>query len=87
MDLLDSIGGIEEGESLVRLVHAQARHFSGDAEGAVAAISSARERLQGRAIVIADLAFRQSFLRDVEENSQTLKLAREWLDESGSWTG
>ncbi len=85
MDLLESMGGIEEGESLVRLVLAEAKHAVGDVEGAVAAIAAARDRLQARAIAIADLAFRQSFLRDVRENANTLRLAREWLDEPGGW--
>ncbi len=85
MDLLESIGGIEEGESLVRLVLAEAKHAAGDVEGAATAIAAARDRLQARALAIADLAFRQSFLRDVSENANTLRLSREWLDEPGGW--
>jgi serine/threonine protein kinase/tetratricopeptide (TPR) repeat protein len=87
MDLLVALGGIEEGESLVRLVFAEAKKATGDEEGAVAAIAAARERLQARALLIKDAAFRQSFLREVPENARTLRLAREWLDESGAWPG
>jgi serine/threonine protein kinase/tetratricopeptide (TPR) repeat protein len=85
MDLLDSMGGIEEGESLVRLVVAEAKHAVGDVEGAASAIGAARDRLHARAASIGDPAFRQSFLRDVAENARTLSLAREWRGESGGW--
>ena len=87
MDLLRSMGGIEEGESLVRLVLAEAKRASGDVEGANAVIVVARDRLRARASAITDPALRQSFLREVQENARTLELAREWLDESGGWYG
>ncbi len=79
MELLEALGGVEEGESLVRLVFAEAKRKTGDADGARAAIAAARDRLGERARRIDDLAFRQSFLRGVAENVETLRLAREWL--------
>jgi hypothetical protein len=82
MELLEALGGVEEGESLVRLVFAEAKQATGDAEGARAAIAAARERLLARARRVDDPAFRQSFLRDVAENAHTLRLAREWLGET-----
>ena len=81
MELLEALGGIEEGETLVRLVFAEAKRETGDAEGARAAIAAARDRLLARARRVDDLAFRQSFLRDVPENAHTLQLAREWCGE------
>lgn len=88
MELLSSMGGgIEEGEGLVRLVLAQARRLAGDVEGGTSAIVSARERLQTRAMAITDRALRTTFVREVAENAETLRLAREWLDESGAWQG
>jgi hypothetical protein len=87
MELLESLGGgIEEGESFARLAFAEARHQTGDLEGAAAAISAARDRLHVRAMRIKDPAFRHSFLRDVSENAQTRVLYRVWLDESREWT-
>lgn len=82
MELLEPLGGVEEGESLVRLVFAEAKRRTGDLEGAASAIAAARSRLHARATLVEDLAFRQSFLRDVPENAQTLRLSREWLEES-----
>ncbi|MFO0587349.1 MAG: serine/threonine-protein kinase [Polyangiaceae bacterium] len=87
MDLLESMGGIEEGESLVRLVLAEAKRATGDVEGSEAAIGVARDRLHARASAITDPALRQSFLREVRENARTLSLAREWRGESGGWYG
>lgn len=77
MELLETFGGIEEGESLLRLTFAEARRATGDLEGAASAIAAARARLTTRAAGIADPALRQSFLRDIAENAQTLTLARE----------
>ncbi len=85
LDLLEAMGGIEEGESLVRLVVAEAKHAVGDQEGASSAIAAAQGRLLTRANAISDPAFRKSFLRDVAENARTLSLARDWLGESGGW--
>jgi tetratricopeptide (TPR) repeat protein len=79
MELLESMGGeMEEGESLVRLVHAEALDASGDREAAGWAIGAARSRLLERAQRISDPAWRESFLRSVPENMRTLALAREW---------
>jgi serine/threonine protein kinase len=86
MELLEPLGGMEEGEAIVRLAFAEATRQTGDVEGAADAISAARDRLHARAARIKDAAFRQSFLRDVAENAQTRVLHRVWLDESREWT-
>jgi serine/threonine protein kinase len=78
MDLLEKLDGVEEGESLIRLVHASAVARSGDVAEAARFIGEARARLIGRADRITDSRWRDSFLRNVPENSQTLALARLW---------
>jgi tetratricopeptide (TPR) repeat protein len=79
MEILVAEGEIEEGESLLRLSHAEALCAIGDAERAAAAFAEARARLLSRAGKIADAALRRSFLESVPENARTLALAEELL--------
>jgi tetratricopeptide (TPR) repeat protein len=74
MDLLRSLGALEEGEALVRLTFAEALSAAGD-PGAAAMIAEARDALMVRAGNIHDPALRQSFLECVDENAATLALA------------
>jgi tetratricopeptide (TPR) repeat protein len=74
--ILASLGGIEEGESLVRLVYAEAFAAKGDTAEFTTAIAGARERLMERAAKIGDPAWRERFLRGVPDNARTLKLAQ-----------
>jgi eukaryotic-like serine/threonine-protein kinase len=76
--LLSSLGSIEEGESLVRLVYAEALAANGEEAGFIEAIVSAREQLLARAARISDPAWRERFLSSVPENARTLELARAW---------
>ncbi len=78
MNEFDRLGGIEEGESFVRLVHAKALAASGDMMGAAAAIRASRERLLARALRIADPAQRETFVRAIPENRETLELSEAW---------
>ena len=80
MAILERLGGLEEGESLSRLIHAEALHATGDVAAARAAITAARERLLERAERISDRDRRASFLERVPENARILGLAGEWLD-------
>jgi tetratricopeptide (TPR) repeat protein len=80
MRLMDELGAIDAGESLVRLVHAEALAESGDQAGAKRAITAARERLLSRAARIRDRESRDSFLANVAENARTLTLATAWAD-------
>jgi tetratricopeptide (TPR) repeat protein len=75
LDVLEGLGGVEEGESLVRLTFAEALTATGDHDGARTAVRRARERLLARAEKISDPAVRQSFLERVPENARTLALA------------
>ena len=79
--LLASLGNVEEGEALVRLMRAETLEASGEHDAARAAIITARERLLARAEKIADPARRASFLERVPEHARILTLARAWVDE------
>lgn len=70
----------EEGEALIRLVHAEVLERSGDHAAARGAISAARGRLLARADTIANAARRRSFLEEVPENARTIALAKAWLE-------
>ncbi len=76
--LATSPGGIEEGESLVRLAWAEALDAAGRREEAAAAVASAADRLLARAARIADADRRARFLGVVPENARTLELAAQW---------
>ncbi|WP_437951539.1 protein kinase [Sorangium sp. So ce296] len=76
---LESLGGLEEGESMIRLVHAEAFSAVGDAARAAVAISSARDRLLGRAESVRDPEWRRRFLSHVPDNARTLELAAQWV--------
>jgi tetratricopeptide (TPR) repeat protein len=78
MSLCESLGQIDEGESLVRLVCAETMHALGDVAGATRAITAARARLLARAAQIAEPTWRASFLAEVPENARTLELATAW---------
>ncbi len=77
-ELLVSLGGIDEGESLVRLVWAEAL-FANDEEmmGRVA-IGDAASRLHARADRMTNEAVREAFLTQVPENALTLEIAEAW---------
>jgi len=76
--LLDSLGGIEEGESLVRLVWAEALASAGPENEARQAITMAYRRLVERAEKIRDASWRKWFLEVVPENVRTRELAIAW---------
>jgi hypothetical protein len=79
MRLLEAVGGVGEGEALIRITYAEAHHYRGDVEGAKRAIAAARERLLARAAQISTPSWRNSFLREVFEHARTLMRAGEWL--------
>ncbi|XXY50110.1 hypothetical protein WME91_03035 [Sorangium sp. So ce269] len=82
MSMLESLGTVEEGESLVRLAQAESLAANGDVAGARAAIFAARDRLLARAATVGDPALRELFLAR-RENARTLALAERW---SGAWS-
>ncbi len=78
MKLLSSVGGIEEGEALVRLLHAEALRATGARDEARVAIGAARERLLERASRVGDPDMRRGMLERVAAHVRTLALAAEW---------
>jgi tetratricopeptide (TPR) repeat protein len=76
MARLLSLGRIEEGEALVRLVVAEARAANGDDEGARFALHDAARHLLARAARLP-AEQRARFLTRVPENARTLALAGE----------
>jgi eukaryotic-like serine/threonine-protein kinase len=77
MTILDSLGGLLQGESLPPLALARALHASGDLEAARAAIADARTRLLRRADRLGNQDWRRSFLA-LPDNVQTLELHAAW---------
>jgi ATP/maltotriose-dependent transcriptional regulator MalT len=75
---LVQLGEIEEGESMVRLAHAEALAVSGQWDLARAALADANGRLLARAERIEEPAWRHRFLHDVPVNARILALAEEW---------
>ncbi len=72
---LETLGSLEEGESMVRLAYAEALAALGvEREKAEGAARGARERLWARAAKISDPVWREQFLRRVPENARTLSL-------------
>jgi tetratricopeptide (TPR) repeat protein len=78
MELLADIGGVEEGEAVIRLAFAEALDAAGATERAHRAIQDAREHLMARAAKIDEPEWRQSFLENVPENARTIALAERW---------
>ncbi|CAN92004.1 Protein kinase [Sorangium cellulosum So ce56] len=76
---LDSLGGVEEGEALIRLTYAEALAAAGHRDEAEKAIAAAAEALMARASKFQDPRWRDSFLERVPEHAQTRSLARQWL--------
>lgn len=78
MHILETLGGLEEGESLVRLVYAETLHAAGRQDAAEAAIRTAMDRLYARAGRIKDLAWRVTFLERVPDHARTFSLGEAW---------
>ncbi len=78
MSILESLGGLDEGEAMVRLVHAEALEACGEHDLARAAIGAARVRLDEVAARIGDPVWRESFLTRVEDNARTIALSGAW---------
>ncbi|WP_437969558.1 protein kinase [Sorangium sp. So ce260] len=79
--LLSSLGAVEEGESLIRLVRAEALFASGRQDEAIAAIARARDSVLSRAGQISSPRYRDQFLSSLD-NGETLALAARWLGDS-----
>ncbi len=78
MDLVDQYGPPEEGESALRLAHAEALHAAGKHDEARHAIREASRLVNAAAAKIKSDNWRASFLKDVVENAAILALDRAW---------
>jgi tetratricopeptide (TPR) repeat protein len=76
LETLDVLGGVEEGEALVRLMAIETLAATDQLAAARDAARSAYVRLRERADRITDPAWRARFLDDVPENARTRTLAR-----------
>ena len=72
-------GAVEEGESMIRLAHAEALMATGDEEGARRAIAAARDRVLRRAEALRDPATRRAYLERVPPNARVMARASQWL--------
>ena len=77
MQILREVGGIDEGEPIIRLVYAETLRAFGDRDASVRAITEAREHLDQRADKVSDSDARRTFLA-AWENARTIALEREW---------
>jgi eukaryotic-like serine/threonine-protein kinase len=78
VNLLEALGGVEEGEAYIRLTYAEALEAIGDHTGARDAIATARVRILERTAMIQDAQWKDTFVQRVRENLRTLELARAW---------
>jgi tetratricopeptide (TPR) repeat protein len=78
-EIVEALGGIEDGDAFVRLVHAETLDALGDHAAAREVLRAAHERLVACAARIDDHELRRSFLERVPENARTLELARSWF--------
>jgi eukaryotic-like serine/threonine-protein kinase len=76
MQYMELDGRPEEGESAIRLAHAEALAACGHHDAARRAIVEAAAELEAVAARIGDPAWRASFLDNITENARTLELAR-----------
>jgi hypothetical protein len=77
MTILDELGGIEEGESLVRLMRVETLLAIGERRAATDAARVAYARLVERAAKISSPDYRRMFVEQIPENARTGELARQ----------
>lgn len=75
MDHLRAQGSVEDGEPLLRWVHARTLQALGSVDEARAAIEHAATLVHDRAASIRDASVRKSFLERVHHNAATLEMA------------
>jgi hypothetical protein len=73
--ILKELGGLDEGEILVRLAHAEALLGTGDQAAARAAAGDGAARVEALAAKLSGDAQRRTFMRAVPENAALLALA------------
>jgi tetratricopeptide (TPR) repeat protein len=81
MAILEATGTLEDGEALLRMVHAEALHAAGARERGRAAMDEAHAWLCAQAMQIENPAWRETFLDRVVEHRRIAELARAWAAE------
>jgi tetratricopeptide (TPR) repeat protein len=76
IELMDEAGGVDGGDILLRVVHAEALRATGDVDRARDVVTLAHTELHARAEKISDPARRASFLDKVPENARLRALYR-----------
>ncbi len=74
MQVLGTVGSVEEGDALARLAYAEALRARGQRGRYEEAARAARERLMERAARVPEGAMREGFLRNIPEHARTLAL-------------
>ncbi len=82
--ILESLDGVEEGESLIRLTHIRALAATGRLAEARARTAEAQARVRVSSERIGDPRYRKSFLQNVPENAATMALWTDGGDSSDS---
>jgi hypothetical protein len=77
-DVAESLGGLEDGDALVRLAYAECLDALGQRREAAIVIKKAVARLKRQADAITNAAWRSSFLTRFSEHVAIVRLAREW---------
>jgi hypothetical protein len=78
MNILQELEGVEEGESLIRVVHALALRGLGHAQEGKRWINLGRRGLRAKAARISDERWRQCFLEHDPDNARLLRVAANW---------
>lgn len=78
MELLERLGGVEEGEAQIRVVYAHALYENGRREEAMERIALAHSRLSAQAARLSDPRWKQSFLERIPEHARTVRFAAKW---------
>jgi hypothetical protein len=77
-DHLEALGSVDDGEALVRLVHAECLKAARRDAEAVASIRHAAGLLRARAEQIRPEPWAEGFLRRIMEHRRTLELEADW---------
>ena len=73
MAILERLGGVEEGETLIRLCHAIALRMEGREAQSRAVLTEARRRLMDKAERLGDTEVKRSFLERVPDHARLLR--------------
>jgi tetratricopeptide (TPR) repeat protein len=82
---VDALGGLEEGETLVRLAEVDTLEARGEREAARAALGIACARLGVQAMRIRDAAWRVTYVRGVPEHARAMSMGAAWGCAPASW--